>query len=203
MIQTIHAGYLSEHPAGFSCRYDSTHSEWVVINTLCDIELLIDNKWTHIPPNQIIVCPPYVEASYRAYCDQPYLDHWVSFKTDEKFIINSSIPAVTPIQVHAQDIMNYIFHMIAAENCFDNEFRSQSINNLFHLLFYKINEYMSSDSSSLRGELNRIRFEMQSNPSFNWTVPYIAKQLNIRSKSRFAIASLRASCSPQALETSG
>ena len=38
---------------------------------------------------------------------------------------------------------------------------------------------MSSEHTSLRGELNKIRFEMQSNPSFNWSVPYIAKQLNI------------------------
>ena len=179
MIRTKHAGYYSEHPVDFQAHLYSGHDEWIIVNTLCEAEILIDDIWTYMPPYQVLFFPPYVEGNYRALPGKPYVNHWVSFYTDEKYILNSSIPSATPIQVSAQDILSYIFHMIATENCFNNEFRSQSIDNLFHLLFYKINEYMSSEHTSLRGELNKIRFEMQSNPSFDWSVPYIAKQLNI------------------------
>lgn len=179
MLKTIHAGYTSEHPSDFRCHLDSRHDYWVIINTLSDMELLIDDKWTYIPPNQVILFPPNIAGDYRACNGNPYVNHWVSFITDEQYIINTSIPYATPIHIDAQDIMNYIFHMIAAENCFDNEYRSQSINHLFHLLFYKIRECIKSEKSSLIGALNRIRFELQSNPAYDWSVPNMAEQLNI------------------------
>lgn len=70
--------------------------------------------------------------------------------------------------------------MIAAENFFDYEYRSQSLSHLFHLLFYKMSEcYKSDTSSTVLGELQHIRFEMKSNPAFPWSVSYIAKRLNI------------------------
>lgn len=178
MLATIHAGYMSKHPSDFNCHIDNFHEHWIIINTLSGAELLIDDKWTYMPPNQVIIFPPSVSGDYRAY-NGPFINHWVSFKTDEQYIINTSLPYVTPIQINTQDIMNYIFHMIATENCFDNEYRSQSINHLFHLLFYKISECTASDKSSLTGALNHIRFEMQSNPASNWSVPDMARQLNI------------------------
>lgn len=183
MLRTIHAGYISEHPSDFICHMDDSYEYWTIINTISDAEILIDNIWTHIPPNQVIIFPPHTAGDYRAYNNTPYVNHWVSFVTDEKFIINTTLPSATPIPIHCQDLITYIFHMIATENCFDNEYKSQSLDHLFHLLFYKLNESMSyagsSVGNSLRGELNRIRFEMLSNPSFDWSVPYIANQLNL------------------------
>lgn len=178
MLKTTYAGYIAEHPADFICHIDDFHDYWIIINTLSEAEIKIDGTWNYMPPNQIIIFPPCTPGDYRAF-NGPFVNHWVMFKTDEQYIINTTLPYATPIQVDVQDIISYLFHMIATENCFDNEYRSQSINHLFHLLFYKINECMSSEKSTLTGLLNRIRFEMQSNPAYDWSVPDMAKQLNI------------------------
>lgn len=178
MLKTTYAGYIAEHPADFNCHIDNFHDYWIIVNTLCEAEIMIDGTWTYMPPNQIIIFPPQTPGDYRAH-NGPFVNNWVMFKTDEQFIISHSLPYATPIQVAAQDIISYLFHMIATENCFEYEYRSQSINHLFHLLFYKISEFTTSEKSSLTGALNQIRLTIQSNPAYDWSVPDMAKQLNI------------------------
>mgnify|MGYP006990170576 CR=1 FL=1 len=34
MLKTMHAGYLAEHPADFSCHIDNFHDYWLITNTL-------------------------------------------------------------------------------------------------------------------------------------------------------------------------
>lgn len=179
MLKTRYAGYYSEHPGSFSYILDKSHPDWTIVQTLSDFEIMINGSFRHYEKDHIMLFPPFVPGQYRAYNGKPYINNWVSFETDEKYIINSTLPFATPIKLHNTDMVSYIMHMIATENFFDYEYREQSIIHLFHLLFYKINESHANSFTSLNAELHKIRFDMQSNPSFRWTVPYIADKLNI------------------------
>lgn len=179
MIKTVYAGYISVHPSDFKYHRNKDSKDWLIINTVSPVEFLMADEWKTYTENQIIILPPETQADYRACMGENYVNHWVSFFSNESYITNTSLPLATPIKVNGQDIFDHLFHMIATENFFDNEYKAQSVNHLFHLLFAKMYENISGFSSSMHNNLSKIRFEIQSNPGFPWTVPYIAEQLNV------------------------
>ncbi len=180
MIETIYAGYNSEHPSTFSYHIDSGHTEWILLFVLSEFEIKKEQAWVHTPANQLVLFPPKTGGDYRACHNINFINSWVSFHTDEAFILNTSFPSATPIECKTPDLVNHLLHMIAAENFFDYEYRSQSISHLFHLLFYKMNECCKTENNStILGKLQQIRFEITSNPAFPWSVSYIAGRLNI------------------------
>lgn len=179
MIQIIYVGYQISHPEDFSYHRDDAQENWLIIHTLTSAEFLISGKWKEYPENQILIFPPYTKADYRA-CHGPYRNNWIAFKTNEKFILNSTLPTASPILVACPEIFHYLFHMLSIENHFDYIHKEQSINHLFHLLFDKLSDFYNSDSSALQKKnLLTLHLEIQSNPGFPWTVPYMAKRLNI------------------------
>lgn len=179
MIKTIHVGYHSSHPSDFSYYRDSSDANWLMIHTMTPAEFYINEKWTSYPENQVVIYPPYASAQYRAF-EGSYQNNWVSFQTDEKYIVQSSLPFRSPFQINQPDYFSDLFHMIAIENFFDYEYKEQSIDHLFHLLFNKLAEiYQSNLSTPNREKLLALSLEIQSNPGFHWSVPYMAKRLNI------------------------
>lgn len=179
MIKTIYVEYQAAHSEDFSYHRDDSADEWLLIHTLTPAEVLIDGKWKFYPENQIIIYPPHARADYRA-CNGPYKNNWMTFLTDEKYIAQAALPFNVPIQISCADSFHHLFHMLAIENHFDYEYREQSIGHLFHLLFDKLSEAChSSTSVQSRENLLTLNLEIQSNPGFQWSVPYMAKRLNI------------------------
>lgn len=180
MIETIYAGYYSEHPSTFSYHIDKNHTDWILLFVLTEFEIMVEQEWVRTPANCLVFFPPKAGGDYRACEGITFINNWVSFRTDEAYIINTSFPSATPIECKPADLVDHLFHMIAAENFFAYQYRSQSIFHLFHLLFYKMGEFYEAErSSSLLGELQHIRFEMKSNPAFPWSVSLIARRLSI------------------------
>ena len=131
------------------------------------------------PENQILIFPPHSKADYRA-CSDSYQNNWMSFLTNEKFIVHSTLPLNIPIQISCPETFHSLFQMIAIENFFDYQYKEQSINHLFHLFFDKLSEACNCSSPTLPNQdLLTLNFEIQSNPGFPWNVPYMAKRLNI------------------------
>ena len=179
MLRTEYAGHQSYHPADFIYHRDSSQVDWQIIHTLTHAEFLINDTWTYYPENQIIIYPPNTEGAYRACCDTGFGNNWVSFYTNEKYITHSMLPSATPFTVNAPEIIDYIMHMIAAENFFENEYREQSINYLFHLLYNKFHESCNVNTTTLSQDLVKLRFNISNNPAYPWTVPLMAQMLNI------------------------
>lgn len=179
MIETIYVGYQFSHTEDFSFHRDESANEWLLVHTLTPAEVLVGGKWKSYPENQIIIYPPYTGADYRAY-NGPYKNNWISFYTDEKYIVQAALPFSTPIQISYADSFHHLFHMLAIENYFDYEYKEQSIGHLFHLLFDKLSEACHNSSFVPNKEnLLALNLEIQSNPGFHWNVPYMAKRLNI------------------------
>lgn len=58
MIQTIYAGYNSEHPCTFSYHIDSGHTDWILLYILTEFEIKTKQEWVHTPANQLVLFPP-------------------------------------------------------------------------------------------------------------------------------------------------
>lgn len=179
MLRTEYAGHQSFHPCDFSYRRDPSQTNWQIIHTLTPSEVLIDGVWTEYPENHIIIYSPHSQGAYRACGDIEFCNNWVSFYTNEQYILHNSLPIAVPFPVMYPDIMDHIMHMIAAENCFANEYKEQNINQLFHLLYNKLHESYTDNISSLSQNLIRLRFRIANNPAYHWTVPYMAELLNV------------------------
>lgn len=179
MVNTQYAGYISVHPKDFTYHRDISEDKWLIVNTLNPAEIHVKGKWVSYSDNQIIIYPPHTVVDYRACSGINYINHWVSFDTNETYIINTRLPLCTPIKVKKQQTFDYLFHMIAEENFFNYEFKAQSLSHLFHLLFDKLLEESVESSSSIQDAMSKMRFEIHGNPGFPWTIDYIAKQLNV------------------------
>ena len=106
MIETIYAGYNSEHPSTFSYHIDSGHTEWILLFVLSEFEIKKEQAWVYTPANQLVLFPPKTEGDYRAYQNIDFINSWVSFHTDESFILNTSFPPATPIECKTPDLVN-------------------------------------------------------------------------------------------------
>lgn len=54
MIETIYAGYYSEHPSTFSYHIDNGHTDWILLQVLTEFEFKGKEKWVRTPANQLI-----------------------------------------------------------------------------------------------------------------------------------------------------
>lgn len=179
MIRTQYAGHQSFHPVDFSYQRPAGQTDWLIIHTLTPAEFIIDGKWLRYEKDHVIIYPPDSLGGYRACDNVAYGNNWVSFFTTEKFITASSVPRGIPFPVEHSLIIDYIMHMIAAENCFENEYKEQSLNQLFHLLFNKLSESTEKDMPSINSELVKLRFNINNNPAYEWSVPGMAAMLNV------------------------
>ena len=179
MIKTQYAGHQSFHPADFIYQRPEGQTDWLIINTLTPAEFLINNKWLRYEKDHVIIYPPDSSGCYRACDGIEYGNNWVSFFTTEKFITTSSVPTCIPFAVEHPVIIDHIMHIIAAENCFENEHKEQNLNQLFHLLYNKLSESTNKDKPSINSELVKLRFNINNNPAYAWTVPEMAAMLNV------------------------
>lgn len=101
------------------------------------------------------------------------------FETDEKFIINFPIPFCVPIHTIYQTGFDYIFHLISVENFWENIYKAQSINHMFHLLFDKIYESYYSYHKIPSTSIINLHLEIEANPNYPWTIEEMADRLNM------------------------
>lgn len=99
MIETIYAGFYSEHLSTFSYHIDNGHTEWILLYVLSEFEIKIKQEWVRTPANQLVLFPPKTGGDYRACHNTNFINSWVSFHTDESFILNTSFPSATPVDI--------------------------------------------------------------------------------------------------------
>ena len=140
MIKIIHAGYKNVEAVNFHYTQNDKNNYWFITNMLSPYDMLVSGEWKHFDKNQIIIFPPNTSVEYRSRHGETIENNWIMFETDEKFIINFPIPFCVPIHTIYQTGFDYIFHLISVENFWENIYKAQSINHMFHLLFDKIYE---------------------------------------------------------------
>lgn len=184
MINTIHVGYQYKHADDFNMTI-GIGRYWMLINTLSPAEFFINEEWVVCNENQIIIFPPGIYVDYRAHKTE-YKNNYILFTTDEDFIVNTPCPLGTPISVSSQLVFNYIFHMIAIDNFSKPKNAESNILLLYRLLFNKIEEnYIKLKNNELNNhnsyeqDLYMLNANIAGNPKFDWTIDYMASQLNL------------------------
>lgn len=66
MIETIYAGYYSEHPSTFSYHIDKDHTDWILLFVLTEFEIMVEQEWVRTPANCLVFFPPKAGGDYRA-----------------------------------------------------------------------------------------------------------------------------------------
>lgn len=172
-------GINATHNRNFFYHQNGSQDWWLIIQTLTPFEIYQNNSYIYYPENQIVFFPPYSVASYRA-CGETFKNNWIRFYTIDEFIIHSGIPMGTPIQASSATTFHQLFQLIASENMLNNRYKQDSIQHLFHLLFYKLKETYEQEDVQLQSQdLLNLRFDIMSNPSFPWTVPAMANRLHV------------------------
>lgn len=181
MINVIHAGYKFPENKDFHYIPDGKQSYWFIINMLTPFDMLISDKWQHFDKNYIIIFPPYTSAKYRACPGDAAENNWIMFETNESFILNFSLPFALPIHTVYQTQFDYVFHLISIENFWENIYKAQSMNHLFHFLFDKIYESYYSCHKRPSTNILNLRREIEANPNYPWRIESMAERLNLSS----------------------
>lgn len=172
-------GINTTHNSGFEYQLNGSQDWWLIIQTLTPFEFYQNGSFTLYPENQIVFFPPYSKTTYRAYGDT-FKNNWIRFYTLDEFIIYSGIPMGVPIQAISATSFHQLFQLIASENMLNNLYKHESIQHLFHLLFYKLKETCQWHNEEVQSQdLLNLRFDIMSNPSFPWTVPGMANRLHV------------------------
>ncbi|MCI8307978.1 MAG: helix-turn-helix transcriptional regulator [Lachnospiraceae bacterium] len=185
MIQTLHVGYHYTHSNDFRMKIGEG-KHWLIINTLSPADFFIDGEWVTCEKNAIIIYAPGIFVDYRAH-NTEYKNNYVLFTTDNNFIVNTTCPLGKPITVLSQFVFDYIFHMLSIDSNFESKNQGNNLLLLYRLLFNKIEEQFVDSSMNIIGsrtnnyvfQLNLLNTNILENPSYNWTVEYMASQLNL------------------------
>lgn len=179
MIKIIHAGYKNVEAVNFHYTQNDKNNYWFITNMLSPYDMLVSGEWKHFDKNQIIIFPPNTSVEYRSRHGETIENNWIMFETDEKFIINFPIPFCVPIHTIFQTGFDYIFHLISVENFWENIYKAQSINHMFHLLFDKIYESYYSYHKIPSTSIINLHLEIEANPNYPWTIEEMADRLNM------------------------
>lgn len=181
MINVIHAEANTVHPPGFEFEHFGTEGWWLFVQIHCKAFYILDGKKLILPPHSAIILPPGTSCKYGASTSsEAYSDDWIRFNTDENYIVNGSVPIGTPFNTVDNLYITQLTDLIASENFHSNKHKDISIQYLFRILFYKLNESLSTGTDNLLNiSLQQLRMNIQANPGAPWSVTAMAKLLYI------------------------
>lgn len=180
MLELIYAQSDTSHPVGFEYIVEDYNDWWLFSLTTTPVYYMIDGKKVVMPANTAMIYPPLSTINYGAIEGEVFGDHWLRFRTDEPFIVDGAVPVKTPFQVFEYMFIRDLINMLSTENFYQNHFKEFTIHSLFQILFYKLQESLSSKKADHRElALEQLHMNIQTNPSLPWNVPDMAKQLYI------------------------
>lgn len=197
MIKIECAEANTTHNSNFSFYSDNSHTWWLFVHTHATTCFNINGDDITCHPDTAILFPPNTAIRYHVKNNEIFSDDWIRFYTDEAFITNGVVPFLTPFKTIESSYISQIVHLIAAENFFSNKNKELTIQNLMHILFYKLNESLTSKTDDFRTlALYHLHQNIQTNPAFPWTISYMAKQLYVcpRLLHKFYYAEFGISC---------
>lgn len=179
MLNVFHVGYKNSEIRNSHFVLEGKQTYWFIINMLTPFEMFCSGEWKRFDKNKIIIFPPHTPVEYRACSGEAIVNNWIMFETSENYIINFSLPFATPIQTVYQTAFDYIFHLISIENFWENIYKAQSMNHMFHLLFDKIYESYYSYHKIPANNIIKLHLEIEANPNYPWTIEEMANRLNM------------------------
>lgn len=178
MIEIIKMGEDAVHNSEFDVDRPNGFPEYLLLLTKTAGRFLVDDVWNDYPANCAVIFKPYQKQRYHAVSES-YIDCWMHFTTDRQ-IPDAHFPFGTPIPMHQPEDFYNLFHIICTQYYGASYHRNTLLNHLLEALIYMISdEKRTAQYPEIYYQLISLRKEIYWNPAKNWTVPYMAKSLNI------------------------
>ena len=180
MIDILYVDHSAFHEGDFVYIDTSkTHDWWLLLMAHTSSFFIVGDKKYTMPPQSVMLYPPHSILHYVAL-EGSFKNDWIRFYTDEEFICNGTVPIETPFEIREFTFIHLLFEQLCSENFFENKYKRQTVNALFHLMFHKLDESFSHQIENAQTkELIALRLNIKNNPGFDWTIPYMADQLHI------------------------
>ncbi len=177
-------GWNWKHPETFAIERQNGHFGLQIIVVRSKGRLILGTNEYRVEKNTAFIiesCLPHC-----IYADgEEYADDWIRFsldKEDNEFIESLNLEFNTPIRLKNDIISNLIS---TATDIFNSDItvKNQTLNYILKAILCHISEYTSSTSKKNRSyydkALDKIKKDIYSNPSDDWSLPRIAEKLNI------------------------
>lgn len=177
-------GWNWKHPETFAIERQNGHFGLQIIVVRSKGRLILGTNEYRVEKNTAFIiesCLPHC-----IYADgEEYADDWVRFsldKEDNEFIESLNLEFNTPIRLKNDIISNLIS---TATDIFNSDItvKNETLNYILKAILCHISEYTASTSKKNRNyydkALDKIKKDIYSNPSDDWSLPRIAEKLNI------------------------
>ncbi|GMK37611.1 hypothetical protein PCCS19_06650 [Paenibacillus sp. CCS19] len=179
MTTIYYVGYGSDHSGDFIYDIPEGHDFWLLITTQTPAVFWVEGEQREYPANQAVLYPPHQKIYYRA-CTDTYVNDWIRFDSSESYVTETTLPLGVPIPLTDPEYCHELFHLLAAENYFNYDYRELSIDYLLRVLFNKLHEaYQSKERTPHYQVLLDLRKSIYHNPGAEWTVATMAEHVHL------------------------
>ncbi len=178
MLEVDFIGYDGRHSSGFVYGLPPGHESYLLILTSTPAEFFVEGEFRKAPAGSAILYTPGSRVLYRA-CEDTYVNDWIRFRSDEKYI--RQLP-----------IRNHPFSMVDAEYChtllklmtweatLTSSGSREVLSLLLHTLFLKLGESCARPTASPHSqEMLDLRKQIYNNPELPWSVDDMARDLHL------------------------
>ncbi|SEK57617.1 AraC family transcriptional regulator [Paenibacillus sp. OK003] len=181
MTTIFYVGYDAAHPNDFIYDIPEGHDFWLLILTQTPAEFWVHGEIKAYPANCAVLYPPHQKVMYRACTDQ-YVNDWVRFRSEESYILETTLPLGIPIPLPDPGYCHQLFQLLATENFLHCDYRELSIDYLFRIMFNKLVEASQSAGSTPHYQnLLNLRKAINHHPGHEWTVSAMADYVHLSS----------------------
>ncbi|WP_310602103.1 helix-turn-helix transcriptional regulator [Anaerosporobacter sp.] len=178
MITIDKIGENATHDNTFTIDRPTGHPVYLLLLIKTSARFLINDTWHTTTPHVAVVFKPGQRHRYHAI-EPSYIDNWAHIRSDHP-LFGEHFPFGTPITLHNTKDYYDLFHIICTEYYGASSHRNLIIHNLTTALLDKISdESNTNEYPDLYYALTELREQIYSYPNENWTLPMMAKQLNI------------------------
>lgn len=180
MLEVDFIGYDGRHTNGFVYGLPPGHETYLLILTSTPAEFFIEEEFRKAPAGSAILYTPGSRVLYRA-CEDTYVNDWIRFRSDEKFIEQLPIRNY-PFPVGDAEYCHTLFKLMTWEATLtssENQSRS-ALSLLLQTLFLKLGESCRRPTASPHSqEMLDLRKRIYNNPELPWSVDDMARDLHL------------------------
>ncbi len=178
MLEVDFIGYDAKHSNGFVYGLPPGHESYLLILTSTPAEFFIEGEFRKAPAGSAILYTPGSQVLYRA-CEDSYINDWIRFRSDEKFIEQLPIRN-RPFSVGDAEYCHTLFKLMTWEATLTTSGSRSVLSLLLHTLFLKLGESCERPAASPHSqEMLDLRKRIYNNPELPWNVEDMAKELHL------------------------
>lgn len=162
--------FYIDRPNGYDC--------YLLLMVKTPAAFYINHKEILTSPDTMILYTPGTPHCYRAN-SEIYVNDWMQFCADDALIEGLNIPLNTLISIGGHSNLYTLFQLISESFYSEQEHEELVTYYLANALLYSISNISATYSNSRFKELVRLRCDIYSNPSSDWSIASISERLNI------------------------